>query len=139
MADQVYPFAATLELGDTVLIGCGGDPRDLLTATEVWTVTEIAGAGIVEGTEVQIGFTDEGRIFGTGGCNRLMGGYMLTGEGLSFGAIASTMMACPDEIMAQDQAFFAVLETVRAFDIGEAGVLILLGPEGPVVRAVAGG
>jgi uncharacterized membrane protein len=43
MADQTYPFTATLELGDTVLQGCGGDPRDLLTAEEVWTVTEIAG------------------------------------------------------------------------------------------------
>jgi hypothetical protein len=52
MADQTYPYTATLELGDTVLRGCGGDPRDLLTASEVWTVTEIAGEPIVPGTEV---------------------------------------------------------------------------------------
>jgi heat shock protein HslJ len=137
MADQVYPFEATLELGDTVLTGCGGDPRDLLTASEVWTVTEIAGAGILEGTEVQIGFTDEGRFFGTAGCNRLMGVYMLTGEGLSFGGVASTMMACPDAIMAQEMAFSEALGQVISFDIGDGGELILRGPEGPVVRAVA--
>lgn len=138
MADQTYPFTATVELGDTVLRGCGGDPRDLLTATEVWTVTEIAGTEMVEGTAVEIGFNDEGRIFGTGGCNRLMGGYEITGEGLSFGAVATTMMACPEEIMAQEQAFLALLEEVRAFDMGEGGELILIGSEGPVIRAVAG-
>jgi uncharacterized membrane protein len=53
---------ATLELGDTVLRGCGGDPRDLLTASEVWTVTEIAGEAIVEGTEVTLGFGPEGGL-----------------------------------------------------------------------------
>jgi uncharacterized membrane protein len=42
MADQTYPFTATVALGDNVLTGCGGDPRDLLTASEVWTVTSPA-------------------------------------------------------------------------------------------------
>jgi heat shock protein HslJ len=137
MADQTYPFTATLELGDTVLSGCGGDPRDLLTASEVWTVTEIAGEAPIDDTEVEIGFSPEGGVFGTGGCNRLNGTYQITGEGLSFGPIASTRMACPEDIMAQEQAFFAALEQVISFDIGEDGALILRGPEGPVMRAVA--
>ena len=46
-------------------------------------------------------------------------------------------MACPEDIMAQEQAFFAALEQVISFDIGEDGALILRGPEGPVMRAVA--
>jgi heat shock protein HslJ len=137
MADQTYPFTATLELGDTVLSGCGGDPRDLLTASEVWTVTEIVGEAPIDDTEVEIGFSPEGGVFGTGGCNRLNGTYQITGEGLSFGPIASTRMACPEDIMAQEQAFFAALEQVISFDIGEDGALILRGPEGPVMRAVA--
>jgi hypothetical protein len=86
MADQTYPFTATLELGDTVLTGCGGDPRDLLTASEVWTVTEIAGGAPVEGTEVEIGFSPDGGLSGTGGCNRINGSYEITGEGLSASA-----------------------------------------------------
>jgi uncharacterized membrane protein len=71
MADQTYPFTATVALGDNVLTGCGGDPRDLLTASEVWTVTEIAGAAPVEGTEVEIAFSPDGGLSGTGGCNRI--------------------------------------------------------------------
>jgi heat shock protein HslJ len=133
MADQTYPLTATLELGDTVLRGCGGDPRDLLTASEVWTVTEIAGAAIVEGTEVTLGFGPEGGLTGSGGCNRISSGYEITGEGLSIGPVAATRMACPDVIMAQEMAFFEALEGVYAFDIGEAGELVLLGPEGPVI------
>ena len=62
MADQTYPFTATLELGDTVLSGCGGDPRALLTASEVWTVTEIAGEAPIDDTEVEIGFSPEGGV-----------------------------------------------------------------------------
>jgi hypothetical protein len=61
MADQTYPFTATLELGDTVLQGCGGDPRDLLTASEVWTVTEIAGEPIVR-HRGHHGFADRARF-----------------------------------------------------------------------------
>jgi hypothetical protein len=53
-----------------VLQGCGGDPRDLLTASEVWTVTEIAGEPIVPGTEVTMSFADSGAVAGSGGCNR---------------------------------------------------------------------
>ncbi len=136
MADQTYPFTAELALGDTVLNGCGGDPRDLLTSTDLWTVTRIAGAAPVEGTEVTLGFDAEGRVAGSGGCNRFTGSYEITGEGMSFGPAASTRMACPAEIMAQEQAFFTALGQVISFDIGEAGELILRGPEGPVVRAV---
>ena len=48
-------------------------------------------------------------------------------------------MACPEEIMAQEQAFFAALEQVISFDIGDGGELILRGPEGPVIVAVGDG
>lgn len=137
MADQTYPFEATVEMGDIVLNGCGGDPRDLLTATEVWTVTEIQGSPTVAGTEAEIGFSQDSGVFGSGGCNRLSGAYELTGEGVSLGPIAATRMACPGEIMSQEQRLITALESVFAFDIGEAGDLILLGPDGPAVRATA--
>jgi heat shock protein HslJ len=135
MADQTYPFTATVALGDNVLTGCGGDPRDLLTASEVWTVTEIAGAAPVEGTEVEIAFSPDGGLSGTGGCNRINSSYEITGEGLSIGPVASTMMACPEEVMAQEMAVIAALAGVFSFDIGEDGALILRGTNGAVIQA----
>jgi heat shock protein HslJ len=135
MADQTYPYTATLELGDTVLQGCGGDPRDLLTAEEVWTVTEIAGEPIVPGTEVTMSFADSGAVAGSGGCNRFTALYVLTGEGLSLGPAAATRMACPDDIMAKEQVFFAVFDVVMSFSFSEVGELLLIGPQGPAIVA----
>lgn len=136
MADQTYPFSAEVAMGDSAMTGCGGDPATLLTAVEEWTVTEIAGAPVPEGLEVTIGFDDDGGLFGTGGCNRMRSTYEITGEGLSLGAGATTMMACPEEIMTVEQNYLRALESVTSFDIGEDGELILRGPEGPAMVAV---
>lgn len=54
---------------------------------------------------------DTTRVAGSGGCNRLMGGYQLKGDALTFGRLASTMMACVDG-MAQEQRFVAALNEV---------------------------
>jgi heat shock protein HslJ len=136
MADQTYPYTAALELGDTVLRGCGGDPRDLLTATEAWAVTEIAGEAVLPDTEVTLSFDATDALSGSGGCNRFTTLYEITGEGLSLGPVAATRMACPDPISAQEMAFFAALDQVYSFDIAEDGALVLMGAEGPVIRAV---
>ena len=37
--------------------------------------------------------SEDHRVAGSGGCNRLMGGYKLEGDQLSFGQMAATMMA----------------------------------------------
>ena len=38
---------------------------------------------------------DGGRLSGSDGCNRLIGGYTLTGDRITFGRLGSTMMLCP--------------------------------------------
>jgi copper homeostasis protein (lipoprotein) len=39
--------------------------------------------------------SDKLRLSGSGGCNRLMGSYELSGKDLRFSQLAGTMMACP--------------------------------------------
>jgi len=39
--------------------------------------------------------SEEERVAGSDGCNRLVGGYSVDGDDISFGQMASTMMACP--------------------------------------------
>ena len=41
---------------------------------------------------------DQERVSGTGGCTRLIGGFRLAGEELSFSRLASTQMACLAEL-----------------------------------------
>jgi len=137
MVDQTYPFTARLTLGDGVLDGCGGDPRDLLTSAETWTVTEIAGVAALPEPTLTIAFSETGAVSGSGGCNTYSAIYEITPEGLTFGPVASTRMACPGEIMPQEMAFFQALEGVFAFDITQDGGLVLNAAEGPVIRAEA--
>jgi copper homeostasis protein (lipoprotein) len=60
---------------------------------------------------------NEGRVAGSGGCNRIMGGFT-TGDGdqLAFSRMASTMMAC-DDGMEQEQRFLQALERVARYRI----------------------
>lgn len=137
MSGMPYPVEASLSLGDQSYGGCGGDPMDLFAEID-WQVTTLGDAAMVPDAPATIRFGRDGRISGTGGCNRLMGGFDLTGEGLRLGdGVASTMMACPDPIMAQEAALFDALAKVTGFDIGADGALILRGPDGPLITAMS--
>jgi len=56
------------------------------------------------------------RVSGSGGCNRIMGGYELNGEKLTFGQMASTMMACASG-METEQNFLKALGQVKRWKI----------------------
>jgi copper homeostasis protein (lipoprotein) len=64
-----------------------------------WRLTYAGGQAVVpaeDQSEPHIVLrTEEGRVAGSDGCNRLVGGYTVQGDGISFGQMASTMMACP--------------------------------------------
>ena len=79
----------------------------------------------------------DSRFAGSGGVNRLMGGYASDGIGLTFGQTATTMMAGPPEAMAQEQLIVAALQRVRGFRIAGDILTLLDGAGTPVLRAVA--
>lgn len=68
---------------------------------------------------------DSDRVSGSGGCNRLMGGFELDGRKLRFLPLASTRMACPEPLMTFERRFFSAVELVRGWRI-EGGDLMLL-------------
>lgn len=49
------------------------------------------------------------KVFGTGGCNRFSGGWKQDGAKVSFGPLASTMMMCPEPVMAAESKFLKLL------------------------------
>lgn len=144
-----------------VLIGCGPTGRDVPPAVDdevsadshapavpgdltasTWRL-EALGAGAaaaspIAGTEVSVTFTADGRISGTGGCNRFFGTYE-SGEGgsLTFSPLGATRMACPPEIMSQEDSFFVALGRVTSFAIEDDRLSLAAGDEGRVVRFVA--
>ena len=56
------------------------------------------------------------RASGSGGCNRIMGGYELKGDKLTFARMASTMMACPGG-METERDFLRALGRVKRWKI----------------------
>jgi len=67
---------------------------------------------------------DSDRISGSGGCNRLIGGYQLNGEHLSFSSLASTRMACSAPVMAFERRYVAGLAQVRRWSLDKRTLLL---------------
>ena len=59
---------------------------------------------------------DPKQVNGSGGCNRLFGGYETTGTSLTFGGVGSTKMACPTG-METEAAFLPALGRVARWRI----------------------
>jgi heat shock protein HslJ len=70
-------------------------------------------------------------LSGSGGCNRLMGDYTLSGDTITFGRTAMTMMACPQG-MDTEQAFTAAVEGKKHWRI-DGNQLLLLDDAGKTV------
>jgi len=134
MAGAQYPARVRLSLGGETFEGCGGDRQRLFRGAE-WVVEDLAGAGIIDRSRVTLRFLADDRVAGRASCNRFMGSYSLTGEGLSFGQQASTMMACAPALMNQERRFLQLLEQVADGRIGPHGELILQTPAGETIKA----
>lgn len=130
MTGMPYPFQATLRRADGDWPGCAGDPASLLLGE--WHVAALDDTALPPGTEVTLSFAS-GRISGKTGCNRVMGGFNLTGEGLSFGPLASTQMACPPDVMEIERRVLDALAQVTGFDFHDKDNLLLVGVAGTAV------
>jgi len=62
------------------------------------------------GADITLG--SNSKAFGRGGCNQFFGKYMLEGEGIRIGPLATTMMYC-EKTMAVEDAFFRALGAVK--------------------------
>ena len=89
----------------------GGHP--LLTSQGAWrlvSASNAAGAALLPaGTDYRLQFVDQ-RLHVHGGCNRMGGGYAVTGNTLRVDALASTRMACEPAKMQNDAALTQLLD-----------------------------
>lgn len=134
MTGMPYPETVDLAMGDQVSVGCGGDPLDLLVG-RTWVVEDLGSDGVIDSSRIEVAFDRDGGVFGSGGCNRFRARYELSGEGLTVGPAAATMMACPEAVMAQEQRVFQALEQIDRFEIDATGALILIGADKALMTA----
>jgi heat shock protein HslJ len=145
------PLIAGLSLLMIVfLIGCtpapaapGGagaaDPQKLLIPR--WFLSELTLNG--QKVEIPAGqqkmtlqFEEGGKVGGTGGCNSFGGEYKAGTDGkVTFGQLASTLMACADG-MQQESAYLEALSKVQQYQVAE-GKLTLSSTDGQTTLVFA--
>lgn len=128
MSGMPHPKTVVVAVGDRAFVGCGGDPLSLLIGD--WRIEEIGGEPVIAGSETSLAFELDGSTHGNGSCNRFFGGFTLTGEGLTLSPGGSTMMACEQGLMDQEQKFLASLETINRFESLADGRLRLVDVDG---------
>ena len=85
-----------------------------------WVVQSIGGLSVDGDRRARIAIAAGGRVTGSGGCNRLMGRTDINGESITFGAIATTRMACAPAVMQQDRKLLDALAATRSYRIADA-------------------
>lgn len=84
-----------------------------------WRPVSIGDAAIDADTAMFVRFAVDGSVNGNGGCNNFFGTLESTDDGVAIGELGATRMACPPEIMDQEQAFMQALQGATSFDIGD--------------------
>jgi heat shock protein HslJ len=69
------------------------------------------------GSQVTLEFTVD-LVSGSAGCNSFSGNYQVKGQSLRFGALASTLMACEENLMQQEIEFFNLLSQTTRYESG---------------------
>ncbi len=99
-----------LTISAIALAACGSDddtasgsaPTADDLAGQAFESTSVDGYDLVDGATIELGF--ESDVLGArAGCNSLSGSYTITDGTLEVETMASTMMACEDALMEQDQ------------------------------------
>ena len=71
-----------------------------------------------------IEFAADGRVSGTSGCNRLVGGFTLEGKRIDLSKLGMTRMMCDPDSMKAETAFMGVLANARFATETEKGLTL---------------
>lgn len=75
-----------------------------------------AASSLLVNTEITAQF-NAGQVAGSAGCNQYFGSYEINDAAITFSPLGSTRMACAAEIMQQEGAFLAALQSASSFQI----------------------
>ena len=90
-----------------------------------WTLATLNGEAPLADTEVTVNFGEDGRLSGSDGCNRFSTSYTVDGDSITIAPSgASTMMACPEPVMKQAQAFMTALGSAATYAVDGASLTL---------------
>jgi heat shock protein HslJ len=118
----------------------------LMPAPLVGTLWQLTGydngtggfSSVLRDTEITTTFGDDGNLSGSAGCNNYSTSYEVSGDRLTVGPVASTMMMCPGPqgIMEQESAYLAALQSAATYQI-EGQRLTIMNAQGGGVLTYA--
>jgi len=119
------------------VVGCAAgqaaDPDEPLIGTR-WLAEDIGGRGVIDDAQSTLEFRSVTEVGGSGACNGFFGRLELDGAQLRLGPLGSTMRACAEALMDQEQRYLAALEQVRRYRLDRETGLLYLADESGTVR-----
>jgi heat shock protein HslJ len=115
------------------LLGCASTPPQLETE-RTYRVEWIGERPLIDRSQLTLTLGEDGRAYGTAGCNHWFASYRLTGDELSFGATGSTRKMCAPALMEQEVRFLDSLGKVRRWDVSPIQQLRLWPAAGEPLR-----
>lgn len=113
------------------LAACSGNPSASLAGT--WKLISYGSPAsptpAVPDVDASVIFGSDGTLSGNVGCNSFNGSYKVDGETVTFGAIASTLMACADPIAQQEGMVFNVFVNTATFEL-DGNTLTVISADG---------
>lgn len=108
-----------------------------------WSLVSLRPSGEAAEDTTGLGLTltlaGDGKIAGSGGCNRFFAGYTVgDGQALSFDPIAGTLIACDPPIAEREQRYFQALEAVSSYNVANGRLTLKSGASGELVYAAGG-
>lgn len=131
------------ELADKTLTLFGKNDRALLVydasggadaIAGKWTATAYYSGAVVQsviaGSKLTANF-DDGQVSGDGGCNLFNGSYKVTGTAITMGPFSSTLRACVDvALQNQEQQYLATLQLSAKYRVAGDRLELLRGDDG---------
>ena len=121
MIRPIYLLLISLSL---VTVACGSvQPGGAeLAIPSKWSLVSFGKTGaetpVVEGSTITLEFNDDSQLGGSGGCNSYGAQYTLEGQTLTVKEVVSTLMACADDlVMQQETQYFTALQNISSFEI----------------------
>jgi putative lipoprotein len=107
-----------------------------------WWLVELGAAPAIEqpgGQKAHFVLNAEKKsLSGSTGCNQFFGGFELVDGGLLLAPAGMTLMACPEDVMRQEQAFLAALKAATGYRITGERLELLEGDGQVLARFVSG-
>lgn len=135
-------YLSTALLVAALTSGCGsGISLDEPIEGPLWRLEQLGDQPIPPGNDpqrdAQLQFESNGRLNGSGGCNRVSGAFERSGYSLRLSQLASTRLACVDPARsASETQFFAALQATASYRLEGPSRLALLDAGGRTIATL---